>query len=149
MRRRDERGSTIPLIIGFAAVLLVAVAVVVDVSAAYLQRQGLDTLADGAALRAADLGAEGAELYAGGLAGDRLEVTRASAHAAVGDYLRGVGAYDRYPGLRFEVDVDTAAERVGVRLTAPLELPLTVSGAPGTALIGANGAAIVRLEELG
>ena len=144
--RRAERGSTIPLIIGFAAVLLVAVAVVVDVTAAYLHRQSLDSLADGAALQGADLGAEGAEVYAGGLAGRRLELTRGRAHAAVADYLLGVGAYERFPGLRFDVDVDPAAERVSVRLQAPLELPLTVPGAPDTALVGATGAAVVSVE---
>ncbi|MFC6345663.1 pilus assembly protein TadG-related protein, partial [Nocardioides hankookensis] len=67
MRRRDEDGQTTVLIVGFALVLVMAVAMVVDVSAAYLQRQGLDTVADGAALRAADLGATGEEVYAGGV----------------------------------------------------------------------------------
>ena len=43
------------------------VALVVDSSAAYLQRQGLDTLADGAALRGADLGATGEDVYQGGV----------------------------------------------------------------------------------
>lgn len=144
--RPTERGSTIPLIIGFAAVLLVAVAVVIDVTAAYLHRQSLDSLADGAALRGADLGAEGTEVYAGGLDGERLELTRGRAHRAVTDYLRGVGAYQRFPGLTAEVDVDASGQRVSVRLTAPLELPLTVPGAPATALVGATGAAVTQLE---
>ena len=47
------------MIIGFALVLAMLVALVTDASAAYLRRQGLDTLADGAALRGADLGATG------------------------------------------------------------------------------------------
>ncbi len=52
--RRDEAGQATVLIIGFAVVLAMVVAVVTDASAAYLQRQGLDTLADGAALAGAD-----------------------------------------------------------------------------------------------
>lgn len=39
MRVRDERGQVSVLIIGFAAVLLLAIAVVIDASAAYLQRK--------------------------------------------------------------------------------------------------------------
>lgn len=54
MRTRDERGSSAMLIIGFAAFLAMTIAMLVDASAAYLQRQGLNTLADGAALHGAD-----------------------------------------------------------------------------------------------
>ena len=41
--QRSERGSVTPLIIGFAVVVAMLVAVVVDASAAYLRRQGLDS----------------------------------------------------------------------------------------------------------
>ena len=54
---------------------------VVDASAAYLQRQGLDNLADGAALMAADAGAEGPDVYAGGLDKTRLVLVEAAARA--------------------------------------------------------------------
>ena len=47
---RDERGTATLMIVGFALVLAMMAAVVTDASAAYLQRQGLDTLADGAAV---------------------------------------------------------------------------------------------------
>ena len=40
--RRDEQGQVTLLIIGFASILLMAIVVVIDASAAYLQRQGLD-----------------------------------------------------------------------------------------------------------
>ena len=59
MRCRDEEGQVTLLIIGFASILLMAIVVVIDASAAYLQRQGLDNLADGAALYGADLGSAG------------------------------------------------------------------------------------------
>ena len=58
-------------------------AVVTDASAAYLQRQGLDTLADGAALTAADAGASGDEAYGDGLGAD-LHLDADAARAAVG-----------------------------------------------------------------
>jgi Flp pilus assembly protein TadG len=67
MPRRDQAGQATVMIIGFAVVLAMLMVTVVDASAAYLQRQGLDTLADGAALRGADLGATGSETYSTGV----------------------------------------------------------------------------------
>ena len=140
-RPRDERGSSIVLICGFAVFLLMTVAVVIDASAAYLQRQGLDTLADGAALRGADLGATGTDVYEGGVSQDRLELTQAQAEAAVRSYLTQVGAHRRFPGLSYEVRVE--ADRIVVDLRATLELPLTVPGSPQRPVVGATGSAVV------
>ncbi|WP_193608250.1 pilus assembly protein TadG-related protein [Nocardioides lijunqiniae] len=142
--KRDERGSSMVLIIGFAAVLALGVAVVVDASAAYLQRQGLDTLADGAALAGADAGATGRDVYEGGVPDERLELTQPQARAAVRSYLREVGAYDKYPGLSYDVDVD--ATRITVDLRAPVDLPLSVPGSPDRPLVGASGSAVVEPE---
>ena len=103
---RDETGQATVLIVGLAFVLAMAVAMVVDVSAAYLQRQSLDTLADGAALRGADLGATGREVYTGGVPEDRLDLTANAVRASVRDYLAATGAYAEYPGLAFTVDID-------------------------------------------
>jgi hypothetical protein len=134
------------MIVGFAFVLAMAVALVVDASAAYLQRQGLDTVADGAALRGADLGATGREVYTGGVPRDRLDVTTTAVRGSVHDYLVSSGAYAKYPGLSFTVDVDRATSTVSVHVEAPLDLPLTVPGSPGTATIGASGSAVVVAE---
>lgn len=144
-RQRDELGQVTLLVIGFAFLLAVAVAVVVDASAAYLHRSGLDTLADGAALHGADLGATGQDVYTGGVPDGRLAVTAPAVRAAVADYLRAVGAHQRYPGLAFEVSVD-AEERVTVRLSAPLDLPLAFPGSPAGARVGATGSAISTVE---
>lgn len=147
-RRSDpERGSSIPLIIGFAIVLLLLVAVVVDTSAAYLRRQGLDTVADGAALRGADLGASGLEVYAGGLSGQRLRLTESSIRAAVLGYLRESGAYRRYPGLTLQL-VSLSADRrqVTVRIRTPVRLPLHVPGSAATTTVSATGTAAVAVD---
>lgn len=138
---RDEAGQTTVLIVGFAAVLALLVAVVVDSSAAYLQRQGLDTLADGAALRGADLGATGEDVYRGGVPETELELTAAQARAAVTSYLKEVGAYADYPGLT--TDVAVSSTTVTVELSAPVDLPLSVPGSPDRPLVGATGAAVV------
>ncbi len=86
-RRRDERGQMTLMIVGFAVILMMAVAVVVDASAAYLQRQGLDNLADGAALAGADGGAQGTEVYTRGLDGVRADLVADAARRSVRDYL--------------------------------------------------------------
>lgn len=146
MRRRDESGQATVMIVGFAFVLLIGIAMVIDASAAYLQRQGLDTVADGAALRGADLGATGREVYTGGVPSGRLDLTSDAIRAAVHDYLVRSGAYANYPGLSFDVSVDRATSSVTVRVQAPLDLPLTVPGSPGVASIGATGSAVVVAE---
>ncbi|MCU1413119.1 MAG: hypothetical protein JWN80_459 [Microbacteriaceae bacterium] len=56
MRRllRDETGSTIPLIVGFAVLALALILTVVSASSLYLERKRLFDLADGAALSGAE-----------------------------------------------------------------------------------------------
>lgn len=142
--QRDESGQVTLLIIGLAVVLLMAIAVVVDASAAYLQRQELDTLADGAALRGADLGSVGA--YQDGVPEKRLLQVKSQVHAAVGEYLLSVDAYARYPGIEHEVYVDSAARVVRVTVRAPLDLPLQVPGSPDVATIRATGSAAVTVQ---
>ncbi len=136
--RRNERGQTAVLIIGFALVLALMVAVVVDATAAYLRRQSLLTLADGAALAAAD-GIAGEEVYLGGL-GDAAAVDPGAARALAEGYLAQVGAGHRYPGLRQRVETD--GPRVVVHLSAPLDLPLPFPGVGDTAHVRATAAAV-------
>lgn len=134
------------MIVGFAVVLAMAVAVVVDASAAYLQRQGLSTLAEGAALRGADLGATGEETYTEGVPQQRLSFTTAAVRASVHDYLVDVGAYGKYPGLTYAVTVDPGGPSVTVRVHAPLELPLTIPGSPERTEVSAVGSAVVSVD---
>jgi uncharacterized membrane protein len=145
-RRRDDRGTVTLLIIGLAVVLLIMTAVVTDASAAYLQRQSLDTIADGAALTGADAGASGDEAYGDGLGSD-LHLDADIARAAVFGYLHRIGAFDRYPGLAVQVSVDASTQRVVVAVHAPIRLPLHVPGSPAQASIGATGAATVGIDQ--
>jgi Putative Flp pilus-assembly TadE/G-like len=147
VRTRDQSGQLTMMIIGLAGVLAMGVAVVTDASAAYLQRQGLDSLADGAALAGADLGVAGPDVYATGVDGERLAVTEAQARRAVTDYLARAGAHAKYPGLTAVVSADPVTQTIRVRLTAPLHLPLQVPGSAETATIGATGAAVVALDQ--
>ena len=145
VRRRDERGSTIPLIVGLATVLLMGVALVINASSAYLQRQSLDTLADGAALRGADLGAAG--VYGEGLTQDRLLQESGAVERVVIDYLESVGADRTYPGLKVAARVNLADRSVTVTLTAPVDLPMHIPGSPTKPVVGASSTAAVTLTE--
>jgi hypothetical protein len=145
-RPSDEGGTATLFIIGVALVLAMMTGVVTDASAAYLKRQGLDTLADGAALTAADASASGAETYGAGLGAD-LHLDEVRARAAALDYLLRVGAFATFPGLTVEVSVDEATDRVVVVVHAPLVLPLHVPGSPGRASIGAISSASVGVDE--
>jgi len=131
------------LIIGFAGILLMAIVAVIDASSAYLQRQGLDNLADGAALYGADLGASG--IYEEGLGQDRLSQQEAAVRAAVRDYLARAGAARKYPGIDVGVRIDVANRSVTVRLEAPLDLPLTVPGSPSSPRVAASSTAAVSV----
>lgn len=142
--RRDQAGQASVMIIGFAVVVLLLVVVVIDASAAYLKRQSLDSLADGAALYAADAAAEGRDVYAGGLGDGDLRLSADVARAAARDYLRSTGAYDAHPGLTATVTVDRT--RVRVTIAAPADLPLTLPGGPERPVVRAVGSAVVRPE---
>lgn len=144
MTRRDERGSASVMIIGFGIVVLGLVAVVVDASVAFLERQGLDNLADGAALYGADMAAEGTEVYGSGLGEGDLELSVGAARAAVGSYLRSSGAYGDHAGLRASVRV--SGDTIVVTLTSSVDLPFTLPGAPGSATVSSTGSAVVRPE---
>ncbi len=142
-RGRDETGTVAVLIIGFTVVIAMMVAVVVDASAAYLRRQNLSSLADGAALAAAD-GIQGEQVYTTGL-GERAVIDPRVAEALVAAHLGTVGAARTFPGLTY--DVGTAEDRVVVRVSAPLDLPLTLPGLGGETRVSGTAAAVVVVSE--
>ena len=143
MTRRGEHGQTAVLLVGLAVVLMLLVGVTVDASAAYLRRQALDNLADGAALAAAD-GVQGRQVYDGGL-GDVALIDPEVARGYVVTYLAEAGAARELPGLR--VDVDAGTERIVVRLSAPLDLPVTPPGWVGDARVSATAASYVVVSD--
>ncbi|MCB0908270.1 MAG: hypothetical protein KDB63_14240 [Nocardioidaceae bacterium] len=142
-RNRDEHGQTTLFIVGLAIVLLMAAVVVIDASSAFLRRQGLDNLADGAALAGADAGASGEEVYTEGVDPERLRLFTQRAREGVAAYLSATGARGRFPGLTYAVSVDPVRRAVTVVIRAPLDLPLTIPGSPAHPVIGASGSAVV------
>jgi hypothetical protein len=141
--RRGARGQTTVLIVGLAVVAIMMVAVVVDASAAYLRRAGLDSLADGAALAAAD-GVEGRQVYEGGL-GERAEIDPEAARRYVTEYLVATGAARRFPGLTY--GVQTGTDRIVVHLRSPLDLPISPAGWDSRPTISATAASVVVVSE--
>ena len=136
---RGEDGQVAVMIVGFFVVVALMCVVVIDASAAYLRRQQLGSLADGAALAAAD-GAQGLEVYEGGL-GELAEVDAAAAQEHVERYLATVGAAQEHPGLVASVHTD--GTRVTVTLQAPLRLPISPPGWDDSTLVTGNATAVV------
>jgi uncharacterized membrane protein len=140
-RRTTEEGQTTLLLVGFFLVAVLLVVVVVDASAAYLRRQRLDALADGAALAAADaIAAE--RVYLGGL-DERASIDPGLARAHVAEHLRAVQAHRAYPGLSYRVR--TTVDSVEVRVAAPLELPFAPPGWVEPTRIAGTAAAFVEV----
>jgi uncharacterized membrane protein len=140
--RRDETGQTTLLIIGFFVIAVMLIAVVVDASAAFLRRQSLDAVADGAALAAAD-GVAGDQVYNGGL-GHLAQIDPAVARSAVEQYLADSGAYRQFPGLRYQIS--SASTSVTVVVTSTLDLPIPVPGVDGSTQVVGTAHAIVPVS---
>lgn len=115
---RDDDGTVLVLLLGLTAVLLLMVAVVVNVSAVILAKRSLAATADGAALAAAqelDLQV----LYAEGLGGGRIPLSRSQVAARVEQYERQAGGEGVELTGAVSADGTTAVVR-GVRM---LDLP--------------------------
>ena len=117
--------------IGFLLLLGTLTVVVVNASAAFLQRQELNNLADGAALAAAD-GLDAPAFY------ERREVvlSESDVHSLVTQHLDGSEA--RLTAL--EVNGD----RVHVRLARPMDLPLVPPGWMDRTVVVADADAWLR-----
>lgn len=112
---RRENGTITVMTIGFLLFLGLVAVVVVNSSAAFLQRQQLDNVADGAARAAAD-GLSRETFYRTG----DVALDPAQARRLVGDY---VGA----PGVRI-ARVSTDGSRVQVRLERSVTLAFAPPG---------------------
>ena len=131
MTSRSDRGSITVMSIGFLLLLGGLTVVVVNSSAAFLQRQELNNLADGAALAAAD-GLDAAAFY------ERRQVmlSEPDVESLVMRYIAGSEA--RLASLEIEGD------RVHVRLARPMDLPLVPPGWVDRTVVVADADAWLR-----
>ena len=128
---RREQGTITVMTIGFLMLLGLLTVVVVNSSAAFLERQRLNNLADGAALAAAD-GLDEAGFYA-----DRdFVLDPQEARRLVSDYLAGENV--------LVVDVSTDADVVHIHLERDLELALTPPGWTARTTIVADATSQLR-----
>ncbi|PZS33854.1 MAG: hypothetical protein DLM58_06920 [Pseudonocardiales bacterium] len=84
MRRGDDRGTTIPLILGFFIIALITVAGAVAAGDAFVQQRGLQDVCDGAAAAGA---AGAANLDRGVVVAGGRSLQFADAQRVVDDYL--------------------------------------------------------------
>ncbi len=127
----QERGSITVMSVGFLLLLGTLTVVVVNASAAFLQRQELNNLADGAALAAAD-GLDAAAFY------EQREVVlhESDVRSLVTQYLAGSGA-------QLTV-LDVEGDRVRVELARPMDLPLVPPGWMDRTVVVADADAWLR-----
>ncbi|MET0450029.1 MAG: pilus assembly protein TadG-related protein [Aeromicrobium sp.] len=134
MRSRDERGSVTVMTIGFLVFIGLLAVVVINSSAAFLERQRLDNLADGAALAAAD-GLSRETFYGRG----EVTLDAGQARQLVGDYVTGAG-------IRI-VEVRTDDDQVHIRLERSIGLALRPPGWDSRTVIVAEATAQLRTAE--
>ena len=116
----DERGSVLLLGVGFVIVCLLAIAVVTDASAAFLQRRSLMSLADAAAIAGAQAIDQDAYYADGASVGTRLNP--GLVRAAALRHLARTSASTAIPGLHVD-GISSDGVRVVVALSSPLRLP--------------------------
>lgn len=132
--RCRERGQISVLTIGFLILLGLLAVVVVNSSAAFLQRRELDNLADGAALAAAD-GLSREAFYRDG----RVELDEQEARRLVGGYLGSEGLN--------VVRVSAAGGRVRVHLERIVDLAIAPPGWGSQTTIVAEATSQLRVSE--
>ena len=123
MRRpdpRDETGTILVLVLGFFAVLLLLVGVVVNVSAVILAKRGVASAADGAAVSAAQ-SLDTEAFYARGLTSGFIPLDRGQASSAVATYEAQARAGQ--PGLDLVVGVSADGTTAIVRGVRMVQLP--------------------------
>ncbi|WP_343212847.1 pilus assembly protein TadG-related protein [Arthrobacter sp. Br18] len=141
MRIGDDEGQVSVLIIGYLLISLLVLTVVMAISAVYIEHKKLLSVADGAALAAAD-----SFSIVGGSGGPGMPLPSLSGpavQASVGDYLDRVGAGGRFSGLSIDPGTGAPDGRTArVVLTAVVRPPvvsiLVPAGIPITAVADAR-----------
>ena len=118
-----DDGRILLLAVVYTMICLLLVSVVVSVSAAHLERKRLLSLADAAALDAADA-LDVAALYEGDAAADAVPLTDASVRASVQDYLASSPAAEQMRGLRVAEPTGVADGGAVVTLEAVARPPM-------------------------
>lgn len=138
-RPQGEQGTVLVLVLGFTAVLVLLVGVVVDVSSVVLAKRAVAGAADGAAVSAAQA-LDVQALYAGGL-GEHVPLDLAEARGRVAAYEAQVRADQ--PGLSLGLRLEEGA--AVVTATRTVRLPFRL---PGTGPVQVRAVARARAPVL-
>lgn len=136
---RYERGQITVMSIGFFVLLGLLAVVVINSSSAFLQRQELDNLADGAALAAAD-GLSEEAFYRHG-AGDSLRLDPGEARRLVASYVAASG------GKVSDVSVTATGDEVHVRMVRTISLAIAPPGWSSQTTIVSEATSQLRLGD--
>ncbi len=138
---RREHGQLTPMLVGFVAIVLVAIVVVANASKAFLYRRSLASWADGAAIAAAQEVAEAA-IYSGEF-GDVLPLAAGDAQDEVGAYVAELaGRFDEFTIAEVTVSDDGT---VTVELSARMDFVWAVGTDTGVT-VTAHASAIAPIE---
>ncbi len=125
VRRNEDRGQALLLLIGLVAILVALIAVVADASHLFLYRRALASAADGAATAAVQAVDE-AVVYRdpGAFRRGALPLDASAARAAVDRYVQNAGITSRFSAFNIEsVGLSPDRTAVTVTLSARVELP--------------------------
>lgn len=134
-----ERGQITVMTTGFFVFLGLLAVVIINSSAAFLQRQELDNLADGAALSAAD-GLSEEAFYRHGV-DTAVELDPAEARRLVASYVAASG------GEVGEVSVTTMGDEVHVRMERTVTLAIAPPGWSSRTTIVSEATSQLRLGD--
>ncbi|MDX6277445.1 MAG: hypothetical protein QOJ72_1573 [Nocardioidaceae bacterium] len=134
-----ERGQITVITIGFFVFLGLLVVIVVNASAAFLQHQELDNLADGAALAAAD-GLSREDFYRHGV-GSHVQIDQGEARRLVASYLAASG--ERVAVVRISADGD----RVHVHIERAVDVAIAPPGWTSRTTIASDATSQLRLSD--
>ncbi|NED96070.1 hypothetical protein G1H11_12200 [Phytoactinopolyspora alkaliphila] len=148
-RRRPDResGQITLLVIGFAVIVALAVAVVANASNVFMQRRSLVSWTDGAVTVAAQQVSH-ADLY-GGSRVSTLPLSEAAARQAVSEYVGRNGLAGQFDGFQVvRVSVEPGSGRVTVEFSAsvPLLAAGDVTAGLGSFTVTARSTAVVPLD---
>lgn len=129
----DDRGSIVPLILGFAVLLLLLITVIAGASRLFLVERALSAAADGAASAAAESLDESA-YYARRGVGGPVRLSESHVTSTVQQYVDEAGLRSRFDSLTISPELSVDGTTVTVTARAYVRLPLVnalTSGAAG------------------
>jgi hypothetical protein len=129
--RGDDSGQVLLLILVYCLITVSLVGVVASASAVHLERKRLLSLADAAALDAADALDSDAFYRRGTSPGDGVPLTDASVRASVREYVELAGARERFEDFAVASSTGTSDGRTAeVTLVARARPPLLTAAVP-------------------